>query len=199
MPDMTGFQVLSQLSYMPMVVFLTAYDHYAVKAFDENGIDYLLKPLEENRLQKTIRKINQYHAGEKAKQAPLQLQQLEALLQATLAPKQKARTITVKQGSKMLLLDVSQIAAFISTEKYTAVKTMDGKSFLEAKTLSTFEQELPDHFLRVQKGAIINTQQIKEIHKHFNNRYNIFLKDSAATMVLTGHTYVEVIREKLGL
>jgi two-component system LytT family response regulator len=199
MPDLTGFQVLQQLSRPPMVVFLTAYDHFAVKAFEENGLDYLLKPLEESRLKKTIVRINEYHAGVQARIATINFGQLEALLQASLMPQQKASTITVKQGNKILLLDLADVVALISTEKYTAIKTVDGKSFLDAKTLTAFEQELPNDFLRVQKGAIINTRHIREIQKHFNNRYNIFLKDKEATMVLTGHTYAAVVRDKLGI
>jgi two-component system, LytTR family, response regulator len=203
MPDYTGFEVLQKVTHKPIVIFLTAYDHFAVKAFEENGLDYLMKPISPERLQKTIDKLSLYPTASTANLTPssssLDFEKLQALIQSSLQTTHKAKTITVKQGNKILLLDVEQIAAFIAEEKYTAVKTMDGKSFLENKTLTAFEAELPDHFLRVQKGAIVNTLQIKEIQKHFNGRYHISLKDKMNTVVLSGQTYAEEVRGKLGL
>jgi two-component system LytT family response regulator len=199
MPDLSGFDVLQQIKQQPLVVFLTAYDQFAVKAFEENSVDYLMKPLDPQRLVKTIERLKTLRAQNQWQRTAEQYKQLETLINGAGNPPPALRSLTVKLGNKMLLLDLQEIVALVSTEKYTAIKTLDGKSYLDSKSLSAFEQILPDAFLRVQKGAIVQLAHIKEIHKHFNGRYHLLLKDTAQTTVLTGHTYTEVVREKLGL
>lgn len=197
MPDFTGFQVLEKVTHKPLVVFLTAYDSYAVKAFDANGIDYLLKPLEEDRLEKTIAKINQYFATNTTTNIDYEL--LANLVQHKIMPQSVLSSISVKQGNKILLLNVHEIAALESKEKYTAIKTLDGKEYLDSNTLSIWEGKLPSNFLRIQKGSIVNTDHVLEIQKHFNNRFQFVLKDKPKTVVLSGTSYVDNIRLKLNI
>jgi two-component system, LytTR family, response regulator len=194
MPGHNGFEVLAHVSYRPLVVFLTAFDNYAIQAFETNGIDYLLKPLESERLEKTIQKLRQYQ------QPPsLDIQLLQSLLQQHQPSAPPLTTISVKVGNKILLLGIDEIAFLESKEKYTAIKTLQGKEYLDAQTLHYWESRLPHQFLRVQKGVIINTHHIESLERYVNNRFNITMKDKATTVLLSGHSYVNSIRERLGL
>jgi two-component system, LytTR family, response regulator len=192
MPGITGLELIQHLHHQPIIIFLTAYDHYALQAFDANGIDYLLKPLDAARLQQTIEKLNKLQ-----QQPAIDLQLLQTLLKT---PASKTiNSITLKQGSKYILVPVTEVAAFESKEKYTNIKTIDGNSYLDNDTLTAWEEKLPDNFLRIQKGAIINTKEVFEIHKHFNNRFQFVMKDKHKTTILSGTSYVNAIREKLNL
>jgi two-component system, LytTR family, response regulator len=195
MPDKNGFEVLQQLSKIPVVVFVTAYDEYAVKAFEQNAIDYLLKPVEEKRLVKTIDKIT------KLTTPNLPMQQLQLLLQQIQpAPSPSVlQQIAVKQGAKIILVPIENIAFFEGKEKYVAIQTKDGKQYLTNHTLTGLEPNLPPYFLRIQKGTILNTNYIAEIHKHANNRLQFILNDAAKSQVLSGTSYIQTIRQKLGL
>lgn len=194
MPGCNGFEVLAQLTHQPLVVFLTAFDHYAVQAFETSGLDYLLKPLEPERLEKTIQKLQQYQ------QPPhVDLQLLQTLLLQQKPAPHSLQTISVKLGNKIVLLGMEEIAFLESKEKYTAIKTLQGKEYLDAQALSYWETRLPEQFLRIQKGAIINIHHIESLERYINNRFNITMKDKAATVLLSGHSYVNSIREKLGL
>jgi two-component system, LytTR family, response regulator len=194
MPGCNGFEVLAQLTHRPLVVFLTAFDNYAVQAFETNGIDYLLKPLEPERLEKTIQKLQQY-----LQPPSLDIQLLQTLLQQQKPAQSPSSTISVKVGNKIVLLGMDEIAFLESKEKYTAIKTLQGKEYLDAQPLSYWETRLPGQFLRIQKGAIINTHHIDHLERYINNRFNITMKDKAASVLLSGHSYVNSIREKLGL
>lgn len=197
MPDKNGFEVLHHLVTMPFVVFVTAYDEYAVKAFEQNALDYLLKPVEEKRLLKTIEKINKLTkpaASNQVQQLQLLLQQMQQAPTSSLL-----QQIAVKQGAKIILLPVETIALFEGKEKYVAIQTKDGKHYLTNHTLTGLEPNLPNYFLRIQKGTILNTNCIAEIHKHANNRLLFSLTDTAKTNVLSGTSYIHTIRQKLGL
>lgn len=197
MPCMNGFQVLEKLNCTPVIVFLTAYDNYAVKAFDENSIDYLLKPLQEDRLLKTIEKINHYHKSERPTISPRKLRQFQDAEYGQPELTALNRTITVKYGNKILLLPFEEVVALQSRDKYTFIKMLDGKEYLDNRTLTELENILPHNFMRIQKGAIINTAQVLKLNKHINNRFHFHLKDTASTVLLSGHTYVQKIRDWL--
>jgi two-component system, LytTR family, response regulator len=197
MPDLNGFEVLQQMKHQPQVVFVTAFDQYALKAFEENTIDYLLKPVDEKRLAKTVAKLLQNKTTQASPAiTPQQLQLLMRQLQPT-AP--RLQSMAVKLGAKIILVPVQDIAFFEAKEKYVALHTIDGKERLTDQTLTALEPQLPDYFLRVQKGTILNTHCIAEIHKHFNNRLVIKLTDKKGSEVMTGTSYINTIREKLGL
>jgi two-component system, LytTR family, response regulator len=197
MPDKNGFEVLQQLQHQPFVVFVTAYDEYAVKAFEQNAIDYLLKPVEEKRLAKTVEKIKSLATTK----SNFQVEQLQQLLQQ-IQPQPTnniLQQIAVKQGAKILLLPIDTVVRFEGKEKYVAIYTKEGKEFLTNHTLTGLEPNLPNNFLRIQKGTIINTACIAEIYKHANNRLLIQLTDKLQTQVLSGTSYIDTIRNKLGL
>lgn len=194
MPDFTGFELLQKISHQPIVIFATAYDQYAIKAFEEHSIDYLLKPIEEKRLAKTVEKLKSL---QQIVPPAFDFSQLQQLMQQPQKPPQQS--ISVKSGSKILLLKYDEIAFFEADEKYVAIWMLDGKKHLTEQTLTQLEGKLPDYFLRIQKSNIININQIAEIEKHFNNRLIFRLKDKLQSQVQSGTSYIDTIRERLGL
>ncbi|PWK28513.1 LytTR family two component transcriptional regulator [Arcicella aurantiaca] len=195
MPVMTGFEMLAHLKHLPLVVFATAYDEYAIKAFEENSIDYLLKPIENERLEKTVQKLNLWKsAQENQTKSPFDeniLKMIEAM-----RPKKAISSISVKTGNKILLIDLQDISHFEAEDKYVFLVTLDGNKYLTSYTISILSEKLPDtQFLQISRANIINTQKIKEIEKHFNGKYQITMKDKAQSKMISGGTFGDAIKE----
>lgn len=188
MPVLNGFEMLSKLTQQPQVVFTTAYDQYAIKAFEEGSIDYLLKPIELERLDKTIRKLKQQ--GLFTNPLPL------AELLQQIKPKKTIKTLTIKLGDKILLIKLSDIVRMNAEDKYVFVHTVDGKKHLSDFTLSTLEEKLPEEFLRIHRSEIINTDHIKEIRKGFNGALVFVLGDPAETRVTSSRSNSESLRQR---
>lgn len=189
MPLLNGFEMLSQLSEQPLVVFTTAYDQYAIKAFEENSIDYLLKPIEKERLEKTIVKLQS--AGLK-RQADSQFVQI--LQQLNL--KKEIRTLTVKTGDKILLVKLQDIIHIEAEEKYVFLRTANGSSHLTDFTLSSLEEKLPDNFVRIHRRSIINANRIKEIRRSYNGSFVFLMDDLENSRVSSSRGYGEELRQR---
>lgn len=194
MPGMNGFDVLKQLTYQPCVVFCTAYDQYALDAFNHNSIDYLLKPINDKRFTQCIEKIEKLaltpHNIEFAK-----LIELSNLLQA---PK-KATAIPISIRSKIIFVKCEDISYCLSKDGYVSLFTDDGKENICNLTLRQLEERLPTDFIRVQKSYIVNKSKIKEIQRYFNNRLILVIDDRNQTKITTGTSYVDVIRREFSL
>lgn len=194
MPDMNGFDLLSRLSYQPLVVFTTAYEQYAISAFEENSIDYLLKPIEKKRFEQCIRKLQRF---EKLK-LPVDYTALYHLFKQ-MQPAPQATALPIKYGQKILLVRYSDIAYAEACDGYVSLFTNEGKEYVCDYSLSELETKLPPHFLRVQKSFIVNTKKIDEIHKYFNNRLILVMDDKKKSKITTGTSYIHQIREALHL
>lgn len=195
--DMTGFDVLSQIQVKsPYIIFTTAYDNYALQAFEVFSIEYLLKPIEAIRFNAAIEKLKQMLARKELKN--IDVQQLHAVYKQSQQKKQEY-SLAVKQGSSISLIDYHQISYLQADDKYVAVHHVNGKRFLSDHTLSHLENQLPDYFLRVHRSVIINIQHIKQIHKDFKSRYILTLNDKDESKIQTSASYKEEIRSRLGL
>lgn len=190
MPVLNGFEMLARVSQPPMVVFATAYDAYAIRAFEENSVDYLLKPIEEERLLKTIQKLQ---TAQKTAQTGIFPENLVRLLEQ-MQPRQELTAISVKTGHKILLISLDEISHFEADDKYVFLCTTDGQKYLTSYTLSTLESRLPARFLRVSRSVIVNKNLIRELEKHFSGRYLITLRDKPRTQVQSGQSFAESIR-----
>ena len=191
MPILNGFEMLAKLKHHPKVVFITAYDQYAIKAFEEGSIDYLLKPIEIERLDKTIKKLRQTSL------APAQIP-LEDLLRQ-IQSKKAVKTLTIKLGDKILLVKVNEIVHIQAEDKYVFLHTVDGKKHLTDFTLSTLETKLPEEFLRIHRSDIINVDYIKEIRKGFNGALVFVLNNQNETKVTSSRSNSEMLREKFDI
>jgi two-component system LytT family response regulator len=194
MPLLNGFEMLAMLSKMPLVIFSTAYDQYAIRAFEENSVDYLLKPVEDERLLKTIEKLrNLPQTGSANVYNPESLMKLLEEMK----PRKEMFSLSVKSGDRILLIPLTEITHFEADEKYVFLNTLDGQKYLVSYTLTSLEEKLPAHFLRISRAGIVNSHHIKEIQKHFNGKYTVIMRDRKASQLSTGSTYGEVIRHLL--
>ncbi len=194
MGDMTGFDVLNKLAYKPNIIFTTAYEEFAIKAFEDFAVDYLLKPIKDERFKTAIEKLE--HFG-KTKQS-MNGQEIQELIK-TLKPKPAPSALPVKIGDRILLINFIDILYLEAQDKYVNIHTTENQKYLTDSTLTTLEEKLPDTFMRVQKSFIINKEKVKEIHKHFNSRYVIIMNDKANTRITTGLTYYDSIRQGFDL
>lgn len=195
MPDMNGFEVLAQLSFQPYVIFSTAYDQYAIQAFNENSIDYLLKPIEEKRFEQCMQKLKRLSL----KPPAIDYTELNQLFDQLQKSRKKATAIPIHTQSKIILVRCSDISYCKSADGYVSLFTDDGKEYVSDLNLSQLEERLPDSFLRVQKSYIINKDKVEEIHKYFNNRLILIMGDKPHTRITTGTSYITAIREELNL
>jgi two-component system LytT family response regulator len=194
MGDMTGFDVLHKIKYKPNIIFTTAYEQFAIKAFEDFAVDYLLKPIKDERFKTAIEKLAHFGKTDQ----PINAQQIQQLINS-LRPKPAPSALTVKIGDKILLVNFTDILYMEAQDKYVHVHTTENQKYLTDLTLTALEEKLPDFFMRVQKSFIINKGKMKEIHKHFNSRYVIIMNDKANTRITTGLTYYNSIRQHLGL
>jgi len=175
MPEMNGFEVLNSISQSPLIIFSTAYDQYALKAFETNSIDYLLKPINPTRLEKAIDKLQRLTHDDIRDIKT----QLEAVVRSLGNPSDKR--IQVRVGDKIRLLNVKDICFLKADQKYVAVHT-HSESYLINSSLNQLEQSLPsEDFLRVHRSAIINLNHLDEIVRHLGGNYRVRMGDKNRT------------------
>ena len=194
MPDMTGFEVLAALTYQPLVIFTTAYEQYAIQAFENYSIDYLVKPFGAARFEKAIQKLEKF--GQQAQ--VVDYGKLEQLVKE-LKPIKTTTTFPVKVGDKIILIDFQNIAYFQAEDKYVRVFDKKGKSYLGDWSLGQLAKELPSLFIRVHRSYIVNKEMIGEIRKFFKGKFVLTLRDERRTSITTGGTYSEVVGQLLKL
>ncbi|NMH88548.1 LytR/AlgR family response regulator transcription factor [Flavivirga algicola] len=189
MPGLTGFQLIESLETIPLIVFCTAYDTYSLKAFETNSIDYLVKPVRLERLEKTMGKLKQFNTRSTSQDI------LDVIKNITVAKEERKMTsIAVKKGDKLIFLKLDDIFYFEASDKYVTINT-DKEGFITEKSLSQLESRLPDYFLRVHRSFIVNINCVKEIQKYFNSKYVISLNNKKRTNITTGRSYKEKIKE----
>jgi len=194
MPDLTGFEVLERLEHKPNVIFTTAYEQYAIKAFENFSVDYLLKPIREDRLELSIQKLQRFGRLNQ----DVNLKGLQEIISQLKAPP-KATALPIRTGDRITLVRFEQLAYLEAEDKYVYVHSTDGQKFLTDQTLSVLEEKLPENFFRIQKSYIINKERIREMHRHFNGRYLFVMEDKAATRITSGRTYYEQIKATFDL
>ena len=172
------------------LVFTTAYEEYAVKAFEKNSLDYLLKPVEGERLALTMKRIMQNKAGDQ--DLLLKIQQMIGYEK----PKDRISTIPVKTGNKITLVHVADIVFLEAKEKYVTIHMKEGEKLIEY-SLTWLEHRLPEEFLRVHRGFIVNKLKIREIHKYFKGTFLLMMDDVKSSKIKTAYSYSETIRTKL--
>ncbi|MCP3986916.1 MAG: response regulator [bacterium] len=185
MPGASGFEVLEELEYIPLVIFTTAFDQYALKAFDVCSVDYLLKPIDPTRLKVAIDKLMHLAAagGGQVQQAGMREAQI------TLQEPHRRR-IQVKTGDRIKLIPVADILYFRASAKYVEVHTIGGGSHLITDSLSSLELELsPSEFTRVHRSIIVNIGAIDEIGRTLDGGYELRLKSEARTRLPVSRRY----------
>jgi two-component system LytT family response regulator len=189
MPKINGFEMLELLDQAPAVIFTTAFDEYAIKAFEAHAVDYLLKPFSQERFDKAIQKW-------KEQKVSSQKNTEELLETASHSPAQSQR-IVVKTGSKIKIIPVHDVFYLEAADDYVKVHTQEG-NFLKNKTMSHFEKTLdPQQFVRSHRSYIINIQQITRIDPYEKDNHVAILK-SGTKVPVSRNGYVK-LRTVLGL
>ena len=171
--DGLSFEIFEKVAIKSAIIFTTAYDEYALKAFKLNSIDYLLKPIDEDDLEVAISKFK----SRLPKQEPVQLDfdQIKRMLSNPFEKTFKKR-FTVKIGQHLKVISTDEIECFFSENKGTYLHTTEGRNYLIESTLELLEQELdPKEFFRVSRKFIIPMKAIKEIVLYSNSRLKVML------------------------
>ena len=150
MPKLTGFEMLEVLNERPNVIFATAYDQYAIKAFELSAADYLLKPFSKERLQNAISKV-----VEKKKNNVSKPNEVDNVIQAYSEQANGVNRIVVKKGNAIKVIPLSDIKYLEAEGDYVMVHYSDGKA-LKQQTMKYFEENLPSSFLRIHRAYIVN-------------------------------------------
>ena len=189
MPKLTGFELLELLDEKPMIIFTTAYDEYAIKAFEINAVDYLLKPFSEERLAEAIKRVEGKPIDEPVANKYPELIQ-------TVGKKEYIRRIVVKSGHKIAFVPVGDIVYIESEDDYVMIYTKEGRHLKQA-TMKYFENVLnPAEFMRIHRSFIVKADQIKQIEPFENGRFIAILhNDIKLSISKSGY---KNLREKLG-
>lgn len=168
MPKINGFEMLELLEQPPAVVFTTAFDEYAIKAFETHAVDYLLKPFSQERFDRAMEKFRS-HSGQQKEATGRLLQETPAL------PSQPER-IVVKNGGKIKIIPLPSIQYIEAADDYVKIITAEG-SFLKNKTMGFYEKQLPANlFVRIHRSYLTNVQEITRIDPYEKESHLAILK-----------------------
>ena len=201
MPEMDGFDLLSRLPRQPLVVFATAYDQYALRAFEVNSIDYLLKPVEPEQLERAIGKLERLR-GE-GSPTWLDRPELAAFLRE-LSRSLHGRPayldrIAVRVGERTQFLDLAAVTHFFSRDRLTFAAT-EARSYCVEWPIAEWEQKLdPALFLRIHRGILLNVRWIDEVAAAFGGRLTIRLKDRQRTALPVARDRARELKTRLGM
>jgi two-component system LytT family response regulator len=188
MPGCDGFEVVRRVEVKPFIVFVTAYNEYALRAFEENSVDYLLKPVAHERLGKTVGKLRRLFEGTAARSN----ENIERMLARLASP--PLQRLKVILGDRIILVDVRDIAYIEAKEKYTFIHTGE-KSYMMDEPLAALEEKLDAAaFVRIHRAYIVNVSYIGEIVRWFAGRYKVRLKDPKSTELTVSRGYADRIR-----
>ena len=214
MPGGDGFDVLRKLRHVPRIVFTTAYDQYAVRAFEVNSLDYLLKPFDRKRFEAAMERVRESirHQDEPPGAAIRQLleqlrsglPQIKALADRVASDESAARPATTaeperipsRRGSRIFLLDPDEVLCFEAEDTLVYARTPRGR-FMVERTLTDLEEQLSSRFFRTHRGYLVNLAQVGEIHPEDAGTFRIVLKDDDHTEVPLSRRQARRLREKI--
>ncbi|MEX1122505.1 MAG: LytTR family DNA-binding domain-containing protein, partial [Balneolales bacterium] len=185
MPVLDGFDVVDLLSQeCPPVIFVTAYDEYALKAFEVHAVDYLLKPVRKERLKKALEKTNNNQHMENQFQAIRQLLQVH-----TEQTQQKVTKLPVNHKNEILMLDFHRISFLEADGKLTWVHTTENKKYRTDFSFTELENRLKNYsFLRIHRSHIVNLEEVKKLEPWFNHGYRLQMNTGAQLEVARRRT-----------
>jgi two-component system, LytTR family, response regulator len=194
MPELNGFELLDRLSleHMPLVVFTTAFDRYALAAFETNSVDYLVKPIDAGRLARALDKIDRLRPGDRP-----DVRVLARELAGQLARPRGIDRLASRVGERTLLLDVSRISHFVARDKLTFA-SIGGKEHVVDRTLTQLEAVLdPDRFVRIHRTTIVNLALVSEIDRWIDGGVLVRLRDERRTELPVARDRVRALKERL--
>ena len=198
--DGLSFEIFEKIDIKSAIIFTTAYDEYALKAFKLNSIDYLLKPIDEDELEVAVAKFKLRLPKSNPENQNLQLdfEQIRRMLSNPFEKNYKKR-FTVKIGQHLKVITTDEIECFFSENKGTYIHTFDNRNYLIDSTLEILEQELDmKNFFRVSRKFIVPLQAIKEIQVYTNSRLKVILPTYKEDEVIVSREKVQDFKSWLG-
>ncbi|HLH04723.1 MAG TPA: LytTR family DNA-binding domain-containing protein [Bryobacteraceae bacterium] len=197
MPDLSGFQMLARLDPQPLVIFTTAYSQYALQAFEVTSIDYLLKPVNEEQLERALAKLERIRGGFEARPS------IDSLFErlASVLPPQRSypARLPSKLGDRIEFVDVARVTHFYANDKLTYAATPK-KDFVVDYTIAQLEALLdPARFVRIHRSTIANLDYVQELYSWFSDRMMLRLKDGKDTELTVARDRVRIVKDRLGL
>lgn len=196
MPDMDAFDVLKNIDEddMPLIVFTTAYENFALRAYEENTVDYLLKPVDPERLKNTMEKLRRsFPSVDPQQQMPADFT-WDRFREMISARGSYLQRIQVKIGDRILLVNVDEIIRFQSEEKYTTVYTLTGQHIIDTPLVDLEKKLDPRQFVRIHRAHLVAIDYIAEIRKSDMSRLMVVLRDKNRTQLLVSRNFVKTVR-----
>jgi two-component system LytT family response regulator len=194
MPGLTGFELLERLDRDVTVVFTTAYDRYAIDAFGVSSLDYLLKPIEPERLERALDKVERF-----AGQARPDVRTLAREVAAHLAPARRLERVASRVGERTTVLDVARISHFTSKDKLTFA-VVNGHEHVLDHTLTELETQLDARrFARIHRATIVNIGFVQELFPAVDGGVLVRLKDERKTELSVARDRVRELKQRLGI
>ena len=193
--DGLSFEIFEQIDIKSAVIFTTAYDEYALRAFKLNSIDYLLKPIDEDELEVAI---NKFKVRTQAQNFSLDFEAIKRMLVNPVEKEYKKR-FSVKIGQQLKVISIDEVECFYSENKGTYIHTLDNRDYLIDVTLEVLETEInPKDFYRVSRKFIVPLKAVKEIQVYSNSRLKIILPTYKDDEVIVARERVSDFKEWIG-
>jgi two-component system LytT family response regulator/two-component system response regulator LytT len=203
MPGLTGFEVarrLMEAEVLPQLVFVTAFDQYAIDAFSVNAVDYLLKPVDAERLEHTLDRVRRRLASEQAARLSLAPADLERVIEAVQARRGRRDQLAIRVNERFVLVQADDVIHASVVDEAIVVVTNLGSGTSNYRTLDELQTRLdPAVFWRVHRSHLVNITKIKEIVPWFSRNYLLKMKDSKATEIPVSRAQTRRLREYLQL
>lgn len=189
MPKLTGFEMLELLENPPLIVFSTAYDEYAIKAFEQNAIDYLLKPYDQARFEEALKK-----AKTKLDLLPENQQKVNRFLAEQTEKVETLTRVAVRTGAKIHIIPVEKLKYIEAQDDYVKLHSTDG-SFLKQQTMKYYESHLPhNNFVRIHRSFIVRLKDINKVEPMGKDTHVVILHDNTELAVSrTGYSRLKEV------
>lgn len=188
--DGLSFEIFEEIEVKSAIIFTTAYDEYALKAFKLNSVDYLLKPLEEEELQTAIEKFKQNRLTQK-KTITLPLEDIRKLLVNPLDRTYKKR-VSIKVGQHIKIIHLNEVECFYSEHKATYIHTKENRNYLLDNSLENWYEQLnPEYFFRVNRTFVVHINAIKDIITYSNFRLKLVLNSYTESEIIVSRERVK--------
>ena len=189
--DGLSFDIFKQVNITKPIIFTTAYDEYTLQAFKVNSIDYLLKPIDQEDLEKAVKKFNENQNG---KMSSFDVSHITELLKK---PSYKSRFL-IKKGKQLLIVATDDVAYFFSEDGYTMLGHKNGSKFIVDQTIDQLVEVLdPSRFHRINRKMVVSLECISEIHEYFNSRLKLDVKPRASFEVIVSRERVKAFKSWL--